>query len=73
LACGSGSQDAGSSGAVGAKQLGYVVRAWNDLGMHCLNPSYDKLVILPPYNTLWAQVLQRGSPPRIVTQGITSP
>ena len=19
----------------------YVVLAWNDLGMHCLNPSYD--------------------------------
>ena len=26
----------------------YVVFAWNDLGMHCLNPSYDKAVILPP-------------------------
>jgi len=28
----------------------YSVFAWNDLGMHCLNPTYDKLVILPPYN-----------------------
>jgi hypothetical protein len=46
-----------------------VVLAWNDLGMHCLNPTYDKDVILPPYNTLWAQVLQRGNPPQVVTSG----
>ena len=26
----------------------YTVLAWNDLGMHCLNPSYDIGVILPP-------------------------
>ena len=39
----------------------YVVLAWNDLGMHCLNPSYDKLVVLPPFNTIWAQVIKRGA------------
>jgi hypothetical protein len=49
----------------------YVVFAWNDLGMHCLNPSYDKAVILPPYNNLVAQVVVRGNPPQIVTSGIT--
>lgn len=49
----------------------YVVLAWNDLGMHCLNPTYDQLIILPPYNTLWAQVIQRGNPPSIVTSGVT--
>ncbi len=49
----------------------YAVFAWNDLGMHCLNPTYDKLVILPPYNTVWAQVVKRGNPPQIVTSGIT--
>ena len=48
----------------------YVVLAWNDLGMHCLNPTYDQLIILPPYNTLWAQVIERGNPPRVVTNGI---
>ena len=46
-----------------------VVLAWNDLGMHCLNPTYDQLIILPPYNTLWAQVIERGNPPRVVTSG----
>jgi len=49
----------------------YSVFAWNDLGMHCLNPTYDKLVILPPYNNLMAQVVKRGDPPEIVASGIT--
>ncbi len=49
----------------------YVVFAWNDLGMHCLNPSYDKAVVLPPYNTLTAQVIKRGDPPTVVTTGLT--
>ena len=49
----------------------YVVVAWNDLGMHCLNPSYDTAVILPPYNTIWAQVIKRGTTPQIVTSGIS--
>lgn len=48
----------------------YIVFSWNDLGMHCANPSYDKLVLLPPYNTLLAQVVKRGNPPQVVTSGI---
>jgi hypothetical protein len=50
----------------------YVVFAWNDLGMHCLSPTYDAAVILPPYNTVWAQVVKRGNPPTIVTAGLTA-
>ena len=74
--CG-GSSNSGSGGEneggpqVAATQAAYIVVAWNDLGMHCLNPSYDNAVILPPYNTVWAQVIQRGTPPRIVTTGVT--
>jgi hypothetical protein len=49
----------------------FVVLAWNDLGMHCLNPTYDQAVILPPYNTLQAQVVLKGEPPSVVTAGIT--
>jgi len=49
----------------------YSVFAWNDLGMHCLNPSYDKLVILPPYNNITVQVVKRGELPQIVTSGVT--
>jgi hypothetical protein len=50
----------------------YVVLAWNDLGMHCLNPTYDEAVLLPPYNTVWAQVIRRGNPPAIVTEGLSA-
>jgi hypothetical protein len=57
--------------AIPATTMSYVALAWNDLGMHCLNPTYDKAVILPPYNTLWVQVVKRGSPPQIVTSSIT--
>jgi hypothetical protein len=56
---------------IAATQAAYIVVAWNDLGMHCLNPSYDNAVILPPYNTVWAQVIKRGTPPQIVTTGVT--
>ncbi len=49
----------------------YTVLAWNDLGMHCIGPTYDQIVILPPYNNLWAQVIRRGDPPQIVTSGVT--
>ncbi len=65
--------DSGTSAGGGGKLVrgDYIVLAWNDLGMHCLNPSYNQLVVLPPYNTIWAQVIQRGDPPRVVTAGLT--
>jgi hypothetical protein len=49
----------------------YIVLAWNDLGMHCYNRNFQDLAVLPPYNTLWAQVVKVGDPPQIVTSGIT--
>jgi len=49
----------------------YVLIGWNDLGMHCINPSYKELAILPPFNNLWVQVIRRGDPPTIVTDGIS--
>jgi len=49
---------------------GYVVLAWNDLGMHCYNRNFQDLAVLPPYNNLWAQVIKVGDPPQIITTGI---
>jgi hypothetical protein len=49
----------------------YVVLGWNNLGMHCYNKDFRDMAVLPPYNTLWAQVVQRGNPPALVTSGIT--
>lgn len=73
LGCGGGgsSAEVDDDGGGSVTSGDYVVLAWNDLGMHCLNPTYDQLIILPPYNTLWAQVIQRGNPPRIVTNQVT--
>lgn len=48
----------------------YVVLAWNDLGMHCYNRDFQDLAVLPPFNTLWAQVIRVGDPPQIITDGV---
>jgi hypothetical protein len=34
---------------------------WNDLGMHCLDADYSVFSILPPYNTIHAQLIFQGS------------
>jgi hypothetical protein len=49
---------------------GYVVLAWNDLGMHCYNRNFQDLGVLPPFNNLWAQVVKVADPPQIITTGI---
>lgn len=54
-----------------AAKSDYIVIALNDLGMHCISPGFSQMAILPPYNNLQAQVIRRGSPPRIVTSGVT--
>ncbi len=48
----------------------YVLLAWNDLGMHCLSDSDPWWVILPPANSLWAQLVRRGPSPEFVTEGV---
>ncbi len=48
-----------------------VVLGYNDLGMHCMNEDFSELMILPPFNTLHAQVIQRGEEPRLVTGNVT--
>ncbi len=50
----------------------YIIIGWNDLGMHCSNKDFSKLVILPPYNNVTAQVIRVGdavNPPAIMTTG----
>ncbi len=49
----------------------YVLLGWNDLGMHCYNRDFQNLAVLPPYNTLWAQLILAGDPPQIVTSTVT--
>lgn len=42
----------------------YRIFAWNDLGMHCMDSDYSVFSILPPYNTLHAQVIKTGGEPQ---------
>lgn len=45
----------------------YVVIGYNDLGMHCMNSDFSELMVLPPFNTLHAQLIRRGRSPDIET------
>lgn len=50
----------------------FTVLGYNELGMHCMNQDFSEMCILPPFNTLRAQVIDRtGEEPRIVTKGVT--
>ena len=60
-----------SQSAASSQAAKYIVIGWNNLGMHCYNPDFSNLAILPPYNTLLAQVIKLGDPPQIVTSGVT--
>jgi hypothetical protein len=62
-----GNHGGSSGGSTGGTTLGdYVVVATNDLGMHCVCMTFDKFVLLPPYNTLRAQVIRRANEPSVV-------
>jgi hypothetical protein len=39
----------------------YTIVAANDLGMHCADLDYQIFSILPPFNVVHAQVIQRGT------------
>jgi hypothetical protein len=51
-----------------------VVLSWNDLGMHCMNQWFGRIAILPPYNTMEAQVILKGDAttlPRVTATNLT--
>jgi hypothetical protein len=49
-----------------------VILGYNELGMHCMNEDFSELCILPPFNTMRADVIDRSrSEPQIVTSGVT--
>jgi hypothetical protein len=62
-ACTSGSDDDSGVAAVPGT---HQVLAFNDLGMHCADLDYSTFVILPPFNVLHSQVIERGATPRIL-------
>ncbi|MBA3913371.1 MAG: hypothetical protein H0X25_05855 [Acidobacteriales bacterium] len=75
LSCGGGGASGGGSNRGNpppAQSGNYVIATWSELGMHCTDgKDYSIFSVLPPYNTVRAQVLKRGNPPTLVTGGIT--
>ncbi len=54
--------------AMSATTSSYKVIARNDLGMHCACPTFEGFLLLPPFNTIRAQVLNGSS---VVSSGVT--
>ncbi len=48
----------------------YILLVWNDLGMHCVSDSDPWFVILPPANTLEAQLIKRDEVPEIISEDV---
>lgn len=77
LACGGGdsppSNGGGGGGGGGGGTVGqYRIVAASELGMHCMDgKDYSVFAVLPPYNTVHAQVIRQGNPPELVTSGVT--
>ncbi len=54
-----------------ATGMTYSILAWNDLGMHCDQDDYSYFMVLPPFNTLHVQVVNRGATTSPIMTGIT--
>ena len=59
---------------------GYTLVGWNNLGMHCMDSDYSIFSILPPYNTIEAQLVdasgnlvKSGSGVTVTYQAIADP
>jgi len=49
----------------------WTLVGWNDLGMHCMDDSYAVFSILPPYNTIHAQLIDPNGELVTSPDGIT--
>ncbi len=70
---GNGGNTGGNNGGNGggtASNGNYSIVAANDLGMHCADRDYQIMSILPPFNVVHSQVIQKGtasSSPKILS------
>lgn len=58
---GGGGNGGGSGGAGGGTTSGVALLAWNDLGMHCMDKDFAVFSLLPPFNNLHAQLVDRAT------------
>jgi len=78
MACGGGGEggEGGEGGSTDVQKtsnyssgFSYVLTAWNDLGMHCMDGNdFSVFSVLPPYNNLHAQIKDKNG--HLVTSGI---
>ena len=61
-----GATDSADTDCVTTSNRDVVIMASNDLGMHCACPGTEKMLLLPPFNTLRAQVIERGGQSPVV-------
>ncbi|MFK5976081.1 MAG: multiheme c-type cytochrome [Sulfurovum sp.] len=48
----------------------YMLTAWNDLGMHCMDGNdFSVFSVLPPYNNIHAQLKDKNG--KLITSGVT--
>lgn len=66
-----GRSDPADAAAAARVDPAYVVIGTNDLGMHCMQQDFSEFMILPPYNTVHAQVIRRGVEPEIMDENVT--
>ncbi len=59
---------------------GWTILGWNNLGMHCMDSDYTVFSILPPYNTIQAQLIdatghlvRNGSQVRVTYEALSDP
>jgi len=57
----------GNDGPGGVISGDYQIFAVNDLGMHCMDEDYSVFSVLPPFNTLQAQVVRKGREPVLMS------
>src|SRR5512142_2561660 len=60
----------GTTRMQGQTASGYKVVAWNNLGMHCMDADFSVFAILPPYNTIQAQVIDPSGNLVSATSGV---
>ena len=49
---------------------GWTLSAWNDLGMHCMDEDFSIFAILPPFNTINAQLVDLNGDRMTDTSGV---
>jgi len=49
----------------------WTLVGWNNLGMHCMDPDYSVFALLPPYNTVVAQLVDTDGHLVVDASGIT--